>query len=136
MTRGIAHRAYRGGSPNRGRQAGVWLGVLALALHTLIPLGQGMTAPFPASGNPIPLVLCTANGAAPVPSGPGEPRPDPSSCPVCQARALGGTLVAVDAVAVAAPCWDGTALLSLPAGTRLTTWHSGQALPRGPPSVA
>ncbi len=134
--RGSTRTSHGRRSSEHRRRVGVWLGVLALALHTLIPLGQGVTAPFSAPRSGIPLVICTANGAVPAPSEPGQQRPDPSSCPVCQARALGGALVAVAAVAVPAPRWDAAVHPVVPSGIRLAAWHSGPALPRGPPSVA
>lgn len=87
--------------PRRDRRARLraWIGVVALLLHGIIPLGQGVPSPQGDGGQPGPagsLVVCKTYGpqADPFGSADGRSRRSAhSSCAICQIQCLGQTLV-------------------------------------------
>lgn len=89
------------GRPRRDRRARLraWLGVCALLLHGIIPLGQDVPFARGEGGQPGPsglLVACKTYGpqASPFGEGGGHSRKSAhSSCAICQIQCLGQTLV-------------------------------------------
>jgi len=122
-------------SSGRRRALGAWLGVIALLLQGLMPVGQAV--PFAGAGDRAFLVLCTGHGTRTLPVEPDGSGPEnrPWSCPVCQANALGDSLVAPASVVVPAPAYT-RAFLAPAAGTPYASpiasrfWHA-----RAPPVV-
>jgi len=89
-----------GNSRRRYRSLAAWLGVFALLVQGLMPMGQAV--PLAAVGDPAFLILCTGYGTRALPSEPGQSAPEsrPWSCAVCQASAIGDSLVAPATVPV------------------------------------
>jgi hypothetical protein len=79
----------------RGRSVALWLAILALALHGLIPLAQGVPGPRRAGDRPSSLILCVAlaSKSAPAEDDRAPTDSDRRSCPICQIHALGKSLL-------------------------------------------
>jgi len=84
----------RGKSTNRQRALSAWLGVFALLIQGLMPVGQAV--PLAGTGDSAFLILCTGSGPRMLLAEPEQSAPEnrPWSCPVCQASALGDSLTA------------------------------------------
>lgn len=115
------------------RRLAAWMGIWALLLYALIPLGQAISL-----GNGLDrLVICTALGAK-IPSNSGaadSPSKAPSSCVVCQLHDLGKTLAFADSCPLVSPVAHGAAQLAAPgsaeAGRPARSWFA-----RAPPAFA
>lgn len=79
---------------DKRRRFAAWLAAVAFSLHIIVPLGQAVPVAH-AGGQAAYLVICTALGIQQIPNpdapAPSEERP---SCPICQAHALGGVMLA------------------------------------------
>ena len=99
MTRTHDSRSATPGRRPPLRRLAAWLGIWALALHGLVPLGQGVAAPSDAPWAAPYLVICTALGFQRVPNPDRPAEPDGRfACPVCQVHALGDDVVPTGAV--------------------------------------
>jgi len=93
----------------RGRPVALWLAILALALHGLIPLAQGVPGPRRAGDRPSSLILCVAfaSKSAPAEDDRAPTDRDRRSCPICQIHALGKSILpSLEAVGLRAPEWS------------------------------
>jgi len=128
---------------HRTRRAwAAWLGTLALLLHALIPIGQGITVSQAGErDNPFDqafLVICAAYGITPLNQGqqaPSERTSDSHACVICQIQSLGKSTVASTPVALPKPTVH-AARLGSPARESDTDGRTPRTvLPRAPPSL-
>ena len=118
----------------RVRLSGVWLGLIALLLHVLVPMAQAVAAPpadltFPAA--------CVAHGpeAAPAESA-DRSAPQPfSDCSRCRVRCAAVPVVTAESGIVPPPSRHAEGLAVPVASGRAEHAHSDVTYPRGPPSV-
>ncbi|MCP5368719.1 MAG: DUF2946 family protein [Hyphomicrobiales bacterium] len=87
----------------------VWLGVTALLLHAVIPIGQGISVSAGDRHGPGGrdfLVICAAYGLTPLDQGrkaPADRRADSHACVICQIQSLGKATTTVVATALPVP---------------------------------
>lgn len=90
---------------SRVRPAGVWLGVLALVIQTLVPLGLAVPAFGSAAGEGAALVVCQAYGTKAVPADVADSTEEDASarCSVCLSYSLGRGAAMASPVVVTPP---------------------------------
>lgn len=116
-----------------------WLGMLALAFQTAIPLGQAIPVSTGADGLPRTLVICSAQGTRVVPIAPtsdSRGAAEAASCVVCLSYAAGAGLDLPPAAALPVPPVGGGTLLTSLAS--MVAGHPSAGLPqaRAPPVLA
>ena len=123
-------------TPHRWRGIGAWLGILALAMQTVIPLGQGISVADASSLEQALLFHCKVMKAGTSPSEPQAPSGQGEECPVCIAGAIASNLITPTTVAV--PFFRSTSTVLLPYRTTNTVkdYQLFQTTARAPPVSA
>lgn len=123
--------AGRVGTMRRRRDAALaWLGVVALLINALLPVG--LSGAPSGSGHGVAAGFC---GHAPEPAPPGLPLPCGRHCLLCCAMPSGAA--PVDGVRIACPGLIGRiALVAAPTMPAPHPFPYGSPPPRGPPALA
>jgi hypothetical protein len=119
------------------------MGVWAVLLQIMVPLGQAVPAPPGVAGPPRTLVVCSALQRRVIP-GPGS-LPDASAggqrqagsvCPVCAAYAAAASMLPPTVMAAPRPAVDEQTPAAGPRRSLVTGIRLGLPQPRGPPAIA
>ncbi|GEM_PF-2589315 len=116
----------------RVRLSGVWLGLIALLLHVLVPMAQAVAAPpddltFPAA--------CVAHGPEAAPAESADRSAPFSDCSLCLVHCAAAPAVTAESGIVPQPSRHAEGLAVPVASGRAERAHSDVTYPRGPPSA-
>lgn len=120
---------------------GTWLGMVALWLQVVVPLGQAVPLPATADGLARSLVICTAFGPRTMtpdrqeaPGRTASPSGAAHACPVC--TALGCQGLAAPAMAVPLPAGPALRIATGPVSDTVSDRRPLVRHARGPPAAA